>query len=58
VHEVHRPAQIEEDEAARIREIFKAFDTAGKDRVFLEKLPSVLRLLGYNVSETEIIELQ
>ena len=48
---------MEEDELARIREIFKAFDTASKDRVLTEKLPSVLRLLGFNFFESEIPEL-
>ena len=48
---------MEEDELARIREIFKAFDTAAKDRVLTEKLPSVLRLLGFNFFESEIPEL-
>lgn len=48
---------MEEDELARIREIFKAFDTASKDRVLMEKLPTVIRLLNYNVSEAEIKEL-
>ena len=54
----HKQPAMEEDELARIREIFKAFDTAGKDRVLTEKLPQVLRLLTYNITEGEIPELQ
>lgn len=49
---------MEEDELARIREIFKAFDQTGKGRVPTERLSTVLRLLNINMYEREILELE
>ena len=49
--------EIGEDEQARIQEIFKHFDQGGKGRVLNADLPFVLRLLNYNIFESEILEL-
>ena len=49
---------ISEEEIERIQEIFRPFDDTGKGKAPIDDLPTILRLLGYNLSETEFEEIK
>ena len=49
---------MEEDSVAQVEEIFKHFDFGNRGRVATSDLPSVLRLLQYNIGKTEEAELK
>ena len=44
---------LQEDDIAQIKTIFEAFDIGNRDRVKIEELPDVLRLMQYNIGENE-----
>ncbi len=44
---------VEDDDKAQIFEVFKAYDTANRGKVSIEHLPTILRLLNYNIGEAE-----
>ena len=49
---------LEEDGIAHIEEIFKHFDFGNRGRVATADLPSILRLLQYNIGKAEEVELR
>ena len=47
---------INEEEVARIQEIFKPFDDTGKGKAPIDDFPTIMRLLNYNLSEVQFEE--
>ena len=42
---------INEEEVARIQEIFKPFDDTGKGKAPIDDFPTIMRLLNFNLPE-------
>ena len=42
---------INEEEIARIQEIFKPFDDTGKGKAPIDDFPTIMRLLNFNLTE-------
>ena len=42
---------INEEEVARIQEIFKPFDDTGKGKALIDDFPTIMRLLNFNLTE-------
>ena len=48
---------LEEDDAAQVKEIFKFYDAGNRQKLQIEYLPKILRLLNYNVGNHELQDL-
>ena len=56
--EVRKAGPISEEEVARIQEIFRPFDDTGKGKAPIDDLPTIIRLLGYNLTEAQFEEIK
>ena len=56
--EARKAGPISEEEVARIQEIFRPFDDTGKGKAPIDDLPTIIRLLGYNLTEAQFEEIK